>query len=540
MADVPATHHAHATATAVPATVVAAAAVSIGAFACASTLLAYYATFAASLVCLARAVSPERVDEFLAHLRRTAQLARDAAASVWTDVEADLRRLRDAARGSPVVAPVYARAEERARVALAAVAGWADALKSWAAASWTEHKEAAHAAQFLLRLVAAVINLAATALFTAAYEEAKIRAPAVLRYLRGLIRDIRPPPPLPCKKTEEAALSSGFDCLDVIVPYLLCSMDLVFNSNAKGPMQIVVVTFVTSLGLTILFKELFYAPGDSDETDTTDDVLDEADTSRREVAAAADDGEAEAGRTVDQKMRESWDYLWLQIIVAYGIDAFLLRIMVGPRLVALALLARFNLEVLKVCRRIQLTPDDGEGAKKGSEGADKWRSAVMAVLVASGAKVLAIYLVLGFHLAAHSFASLCLVGASLALQEASLSDLDAPEEDDSWEEGAGLADDVIGGAEESEEVSAEHSNRSTDEGIIGDAKEGSATEQHCNISEERAEEQLEEEEPDNSSSSSSMDDNGWDLVEVDPEMPIDGDRGADRKRSTVFPWKYVA
>ncbi|XP_062185565.1 uncharacterized protein LOC133889120 [Phragmites australis] len=536
MTDVPATRRAHG-ATTVPPTLVAASAISIGVSACVSTLLAYYATFAVSIVCLARAISPERVDGALApldaHVRRTAQLALAAIASSYADVEVDVRRLRDAARGHAVLAPIYARAEERARLARATVAGWVDGLKRMAGPKWSEQQDVALAVLFLFRLIAAVINLGATVLINAAYEEAKIRAPSVLGYLRDVIKAIRSPP---FTEDEEAAESCGFELKDIvslvaIAVCLLYSTDLLFHTNFTSGMLFYSACFVPMCGFALLVAEGVYLRDNSGETDTTSDRLNTANTSRR----VGNGGEAR--RDAELEERESWGYLWLLIVITYCIDAILLRATLGPRFVALALLGRCNVEIIKVGRRIQLTPDDGEGAEGSTGGVnggvDRWSSAVMAVLAASSVKVLGIFLVLDFHLAALSFASLCIMAAFLLVEEASLSDVDASGDEDSGEEGAGLAEDVAGGAEEADEVRAEHPNTST-VAVFEFAEDGSATEEQCNSSEDHVEEQSQQEEQD----SSSMD--GWDFVEVDPEMPIKDHGGANRKLSTIFPWKYAA
>ncbi|OEL34662.1 hypothetical protein BAE44_0004319 [Dichanthelium oligosanthes] len=515
-----------ASATLVPTSAIVCVAVS----ACASTLLAYYATLAVSLACFARAVWPDRVDAVHAYARRKALLARE-------DLEADLRRLRDAARSHPAAAGVYDGAEECARRARAAVAGFAERARRRAEAKWG-------AAWVVLCLLGRVIRLAATVLLGAACEEARAQAPAVLGYLRGVVHAIRSP--ASCKRGEEGKeeeeAAAGLELKDVVFLvaigfYLLFSMELILRFNTSSELQFCTACLVAMCGLATLIDDWIDPPDDADDkADTTSDA---ADTAQLEGVDAA--------KELELEVRESWQFMCVLIVIAFCVEAFLLDVMLGPQPIALALLALCNFKVLDVGQQVQLTPDDGEGTKGSAEGVDaavdKWRRGAMAVFAASSVKVFVIYLVLDFYLAALSFLWLCVMADLLLAEEDSFFEWDVSGDDEDRKEGAGLGEDVTGGGDEgADEARAEDSNTSSsedeEEGSSGEHDEdgGNALEEHCDSSEEHEHLNEQRQEEPGYGSGGSMDD-GWDLVEVDPEMPIKDNCGAHRKSSRLFPWK---
>ncbi|XP_039818667.1 uncharacterized protein LOC120681211 [Panicum virgatum] len=277
---------------------------------------------------------------------------------------------------------------------------------------------------------------------------------------------------------------------------------------------------------------------DDGEVGTTGDSADDGATQQRE----GDAGEARLGAELD--MHESWLFLWVLIIIAFCFDAFLLYVTLGPRPIELALLALWNFEVLCVGRQAGLTPGDGEGAEGSAEGVDgavdKWRCGALAVLAASGVKIFVIYLVLDFYLAALSFLWLCAMADLLLLEEDSLLEMDeSGGDEDREEELAGVGEDITVGADEgADEARAEHSSTSSSEDEVEanassseDEEEGCALKEHCDSSSSEEREHLEEqrwEEPDGSSRGSTDEDDSWDLVEIDPEMPAKDNCGANR------------
>ncbi|XP_066350527.1 uncharacterized protein [Miscanthus floridulus] len=524
----------------IPTLVPACAAICIAASAYyVSTLLSYYATFAVSLVCFARAVWPDRID---AALVRADAYARHTASRARADLEADLRHLRDAA---PLAAPVHAAAEECARLARATVAGWRR--------KWDEHRDAACAARFVLRLVALVARLAATVLFDAACEEARAWAPSVLGYLRHVADGIRPPSASACNKGEdEDEAAAGFVLKDVVCLvgtgfYLLFSMHLLFSSSAASGMQFCAVCFAATCGLTMVI---------ADWIDPPDDDADETDTTTTEGDAAG-----EASRDEELEVRESWRFLWVLILITHCVDAFLLHVTLGPQPTTLAILALCSLEVLKVGRQVQLTPDDGEGAG----AVDKWRRGAMVVYAACSVKVFVVYLVLDCYLAALGFFWLFVMADLLLAEEDNSSDFDVSgeEDDEDGEESAGFEGDITGGdeGEADEETREEHSDTSSSEDeeessahCDSSSSENEESSVHCDSSseyeEERHCESSEDHEivgeqrhggPDYGSGGST--DDSWDLVDVDdPEMPAKANcgAGANRRKSRLFPWKHAA
>ncbi|RCV34538.1 hypothetical protein SETIT_7G167100v2 [Setaria italica] len=549
-------------ATAAVAVVTASALAGVSAVVCISVsvpgLLGYYSTFAFYLATFARGVWPDRVDAVLgplgAYVRQKALLAR-----------ADLRLLR----AHPATAPVCAGAEECARRARAAVAGWADGARRRVEAKWREHKDAAGAALFVLRLVGCLVRLAATALLDAACEQAKTKAPSVLGYLRSVIHGIRSPTSS-CKKGDEAEAEeededAGFVFRDVVcligIPfYLLFSIQLIKRSiNIITGMQFYGACLATTCGLAVLVADWIDPPDDddSDEADTTGDSPDDAaDTATPE----------EAKLHAELEVRGSWQFMRVLIFIAFCADAYLLHVTFGPQPLALALLAVCNLEVLNLGREVQLTPDDdGEGAEGPAEGVggavDEWRCGAVTVFAASSVKVLIIYLVLDFFMAALSFLWVCAMADLLLAEEESLLELlDASGDDEDREENAGSGEGIGGVVEEGadEARAEEHTDTSSSEDeeedytlqehcdssevhsnttSLEDEEEDALEKQHCDSSEEHDEHLKEqrEEEPD-CSGGGSMDD-GWDLVEVDPEMPVKDETGVNRKSFRLFPWK---
>ncbi|CAD6260279.1 unnamed protein product [Miscanthus lutarioriparius] len=492
-----------------------------------STLLSYYATFAVSLVCFARAVWPHRVD---AYARQTASRAR-------ADLEADLRRLRDvAARGAhpATTAPVHAAAEACARLARATVAGWRR--------KWDEHRDAACAARFVLRLVALVARLAATVLFDAACDEARAWAPSVLGYLRRVADGIRPPSSSSsCNKGEDDEAAAGFVLKDIVCLvgtgfYLLFTMHLLFSSSDASGMQFCAVCFAATCGLTMVIADWIDPPDDdADETDTTAATDDD---SRPEGDAGG-----EASRDEELEVRQSWRFLWVLVLITHCVDAYLLNVTLGPQPTTLAILALCNLAVLKVGRQVQLTPDDGEGAG----AVDKWRRGAMVVYAACSVKVFVVYLVLDCYLAALGFFWLFVMADLLLAEEDNLPDFDTSGED--GEERAGFEGDITGGDEEEvdEETREEHSdtNSSEDEEESSAHCDSSSSEDeeessvHCDSSEEDEIVEEQRHEGPGYGSGGSTDDS-WDLVDVDdPEMPAKANCSAKRRKSRLIPWKHT-
>ncbi|OQU81979.1 hypothetical protein SORBI_3006G147800 [Sorghum bicolor] len=475
-----------------------------------SKLLSYYATFAVSLVCFARAVWPDRVGAALA---RADAYARDTASRARADLEADLRFLRDvAARGAH---PATTTGPE---ACAARLAGW------WRR-KWDEHRDAACAARAC--------------------------APSVLRYLRRVVDGIRPPSSSSCDKGEDdGEAAAGFVLKDIACLvgagfYLLFTMHLLFSFNAASGMQLCAVCFAATCGLTMLIADWIDPPDDdADEIDTTA-VTDGS--SRPEDDAA---GEA-TSRDEELEVRESWRFLWVLVLITHCVDAFLLHVTVGPQPTTLAILALCNLEVLKVGRQVQMTPDDdGEGAG----AVDKWRRGAMVVYAACSVKIFVVYLVLDCSMAALGFFWLFVMADLLLAEEDNLSHFDASGDQDVDEDGegsAGFEGDITGGDEEEadEEAREEHSSTSSSEN-----KEEETSSAHCCDSssledeDERSaycdtrsedheifEEQGRHEGLDCGSGGGSTDDS-WVFVDVDdPEMPAKANCGAKRRKSRPIP-----
>lgn len=467
----------------VPGALIAATAAFIGASALQSATLAYFAALLVSAVPVTRAAWPERVDRDLrrhdAALRRWARLACAglAAAAARADLPAHARRLRDAARGNAA----YDRADEGALRAHAAVADRFGVSKRWAEATWLEHRDAARAAVFVLRLAGAVAYTAATALVSLVYDEARARAPAVLTHLRGVIRKKM--------RSKEGAAAVSFPSSGSIkyrhfahlvkwAVFLWICADIALDANALtlGSSFPIILPCVLTLALTGVMLEqwVFQHHGFSNAT------------------------RAGGGTTAEHKaLTELWSFLWSMMVTAYFVDAFLLRFTLGHRTLEVAFLALCQVKVINLGKEVQrAAPEDGHLG-----GAGKWRRGSVAVLAACVAKAAVAGAVVGVQMAALSLASLCVMTVVLLIREESL----LSELDDSvggvngGEEGAGdnLAGNVARGG--ADEVCSERSSTI--------AEDASALEGHDDSSEEHVQEQRDEE-PD----CSSMD--SWEFVEA--------------------------
>ncbi|KQJ83602.1 uncharacterized protein LOC112269389 [Brachypodium distachyon] len=496
----------------VPASLLVSSALCVGASACASTGLAFHATFAASVVFMLRALSPELVDGFFgrvdARARRDSRLVRSAVGS-----------LRDGARASPTIAPIYARAEERFRRAHASVAGAIDGLDRSARAKLGA---AADAAFLGLRVAAGVINLAATLLIPLALQEAKIRAPSVLRWTGVKQIRVRPPPGSGSKRDTTLLV------LWCSAIFMYCAQLLVLNTLCSGITTFAACfsCFAALCGFALLEAERVYL-WDSYALDTKG--------SSKSTANAA------GGATeMDHATRDAWKSLWMQIIVAHFSDACSLGFVLGKRPLALASLAVFNLAALKAARRAYPAPDDDGGARGG---VNEWHRAAATVVAIDVAKVVATYVVIDFHLGALCFATLCFKVALMVFHAVSSSDAGASGsgDEDIPVEGAGLAEDVAGNAgafgSGGDDIPVEGAGlagdaEGSDDAITEDSspigasvheEEGSPAEEQSDVSD--SEEQRCEES--DHSSTSSMDD--WSLVGADPMMPVDVNGGISRR-----------
>ncbi|CAN6235632.1 unnamed protein product [Urochloa humidicola] len=572
-----------------PAFLVPAAAACIAVTACVSggLVVAYHATLALCLACFARAVWPDRVDAVLvplgARARRAALLAR-------ADLEADLRRLRAHLATAP---------------ACAAAARWAGAARRGAEAKWAEHRAAAGAAWFLLRLAGRAARIASAVLLDAAREEAAAHAPSVMAYLRGLVLPggASSSPATSAKEGDEGG-DAGFElwdvvCLAGIAFYLLFSVRFIlsFNLSTKSWMQLCGACSVVMCGLSALVADWIdpLDDDDSDDDDTGTTAAGEDDTARQEGCGDARLGDAEL-----EEVRESWQFMYVLIFMAFCSDALVLHAAFGPQPIVLLLLAACNFFVLDIGKDVQLAPDDGEGAAAVDEAVNTWRWGAVWVFVASSVKVFLVYLLVDFYMAALSFLWLCVMADLLLAEEDSLLELYEPGGDEGREEGdAGSgAEDVNGGAEggadeadhvhsdtsssEDEEADHVHSDTSSSEDEEADYvleertnatssedeeedyvledqdyvleehchspeerannatssedEEGDATEEHCDGSEEHEHLKEQRQEETGCSRGGSVDD-GWDLVEVDPEMPVKYETRANHKSSSLLPWK---
>ncbi|KAF0890904.1 hypothetical protein E2562_005035 [Oryza meyeriana var. granulata] len=435
---------------AVPASVIVASCLCVGASACVSSGLAFCATFSVSLLFVVRELSPERIDGVIgvvdACLRREARYAR-------ATVEAETRRLRDQARAHPVLAFLYARAEGVARRARALIADAADRLKTRAEPKWRDLGDATVVALSWLRLAAGVINLAVAVLTTMAER----RAASGLR--RGGVNGIRTMP-----NTEaDAALASSSSKPDATLFVVWIAATFMYSTpvfvqravtSGMASFAACFTCFATLCCFALMQANKAYLW-------TSCDVA--GGNTARLRRRAGDD--AITGGTVGADVPHAWELLWCEIIlVNYLVDACLLCITLDSRPVALAFLAACNLATLKVARQVEAN---------GSAGVIRWRGHAVAVCAMGIAKVFVVCLVLDFHLGALSFAFLCGVIAFLLNKAiSSLPDVGAPVDDN-----AGYTD-VTGDVELLPDyVKAE--NLSTRATFNHEAEEGSSSAAAC-------------------------------------------------------------
>ncbi|KAL5216373.1 hypothetical protein ABZP36_007774 [Zizania latifolia] len=414
---------------AVPASIIAASCLCVGASACVSPGLAFCATFAVSLVFVARELSPEHIDGAFAAvdacLRQEARHARAA-------VEARTRRLRHAERGRPVLEILHSRAEGAAHRAHASITDAVDRLKNRAEPKWTA---ATVAALSWLLLAGVAINLAVAVLITIAE---RWLDPTALR--RRGVHGITTTTPNTEGDAASPSSSSKPDATLFVVWIALTFMysaPVFLQSAVTSGMASFAACFACFAALcwfTLMQAEKVYQWGSCDVGSSNT-------TNPRRRAGDAD-------------VPHDWDSLWSEnVIVTYFIDACLLCIALDSRLVSLALLAACNLATLRVSRQ----------EANGSAGAIRWRGHAVAVCAMGIAKVLAVCLVLDFHLGALSFAFLWYVIAFLL-------DADAPA-DDNAEDVDVYMDDVAGDDDEEPEpdyVNAEdlsiHASSDNEEG----------------------------------------------------------------------------
>uniref|UniRef100_A0A0E0KSU5 DUF4220 domain-containing protein n=1 Tax=Oryza punctata TaxID=4537 RepID=A0A0E0KSU5_ORYPU len=507
---------------AVPASVVVASCLCVSASACVSSGLAFCATFAVSLLFVARELSPEHIDGVFtavdACLQKAACYARAA-------VEAETWRLRDdPARCHPAFAFLYDRTEGGARRARALVTDAVDRLKTWAAESkWRDMTDAAVAAFCWLRLTAGLINLAVAVLTTMAER----RAASGLR--RSGAHGIRT---TPNTEADEAAMTSSSSKPDAtlfvvwIAGTFTYSMPVFFQCAVTCGMASLVACFacfatLCCFALMQANKVNLWSPCD--------------------VAGI---------NTAMAEVPHAWGLLWSEItLVTYLVDACLLCITLDSwpsRPVALAFVAICNLATLKVARQVDAN---------GSAGVIRRRAHAVAVCAMGIAKVFVVCLVLDFPLGALRFAFLCSVIAFLLNKAAgSLPDVSAP-----VDANAGYAD-VAGDVEllpdyvnsedlnnhatvshEEEDDSnspaacdRENEHDSSNSAAIDGEEEGTITKEYFDGSDsELVEEQRQEEEEDYGGG---MDE--WNLVETDSVMPINVNGGANGKFKR-WPRKYL-
>ncbi|CAO2035776.1 unnamed protein product [Urochloa humidicola] len=583
--------------------------VCIAASAFVSELLAHYVTLAINLAWFAHALWPDRVDAVLvplgAHARRAALLAR-------ADLEADLQRLR----AHPATAPAFAAAEACACRARAAVARCLDGARRRAVAKWAEHRAAAGVAWFLLCLAGRAARIAATVVLDVAREEAAAHGPSVMAYLKGLVPGGGIGSPAASSKEGEQAEKEEdavLELRDVVILvgiafYLLFGIRFILSFDTISGSQFYGACCAL-LGLAVMVAEWISPPDDddSDDNDTTAGDMADDDTTQQEGDDAVD---------AELEVRESWQFMYVLIFMAFCFDAFLLHMRFGPQQpIVLLLLAVSNFWVLDVGKYIQLTADDDGGAEGSAassaeavsvvnEAVNKWRWGAAWVVVASSVKVLAMYLVVDLYMAALSCLWLCMTADLLLVEEDSLLELYEWGDDEDGEEGSADSDedvneDVEEGVDEASAGAAEHSDTSSSEdeeedyvleercdssegrtnatlsedeeedyvldercdsseeranaSSSEDEEEDYVLEERCDSSEERAnvissedeEEDVteehcgdgsEERDKEDCSRGGIMDD-GWDLVEVDPETPLKGETAAKQKSSSLLPWK---
>ncbi|KAF7010151.1 hypothetical protein CFC21_024604 [Triticum aestivum] len=509
----------------VPVSLLVSSGLCVAVSACVSTALAYHASFALSLVYLVRVLSPELVDGFFGQV--------DAV------MQEDLRNARAFFRDDPLIAPIYACAEEQARRAHAFAAEAIDALERKARAQLSGLTDAAVTAFLWLRLAAGVTNLLATVLITAALNEARSRAPSVLRW-RG-VKGLRTPPREEAEV--EAATSRSKRGTTMLVAWIsaivaYCTLVFTINGICNGITSFAMCfpCFAALCGFALMEAERVYL-WDSYIIDTRGGSRNTANPRRRA-------GNAAGGAITEKDLRDAWECLWFVIIMMHCIDACFLGLMLGKRPFVLASLAIYNVAALASARKAYLTTDDGEDADGAHVNVNKWHNAATTVLAIDVAKVVATYVVLDFYLGALLFVSLGAKAVFLLDRAIYLSGEGASgEDDDSNQEDADLAGEVTGDTEGSDDDTQEVDDLAGD--VDGDAEgsddigaenssdiaaseheeeEDSATEKHSDVSDSEEQRRAES---DYSSSSSSVDD--WTFVGADPTMPTNVNGGANRR-----------
>ncbi|KAM3388421.1 hypothetical protein ACQJBY_010909 [Aegilops geniculata] len=502
----------------VPVSLLVSSGLCVGVSACVPTGLAFHASFALSLVYLVRVLSPELVDGFFGQV--------DAV------VREDLRNARAFLRDDPLIAPIYACAEEQARRAHAFAAEAIDGLESKARAQMSGLTDAAVAAFLWLRLAAGVTNLLATVLITAALNEAKSRAPSVLRW-RG-VKGLRTPPREEAEAAANPRSSRGTTMLVAWISAIVAYCTLVFTINGicNGITSFAMCfpCFAALCGFALMEAERVYL-WDSYVIDTRGGGSSTADRRRRA-------GNAAGGAITEKDVRDAWECLWFVIIMMHCIDACFLGLMLGNRPFVLASLAIYNVAALASARKAYLTTDDGEDANGAHVNVNKWHNAAMTVVAIDVAKVVATYVVLDFYLGALLLVSLGAKAVFLLDRAIYLSDEGASgEDDDSNQEDADLAGEVTGDTEGSDDDTQEvddlagdaegsDDNRAENSSDIAvcehEKEEDSATEKHSDVSDSEEQRRAESD-----YSSSSVDD--WTFVGADPTMPTNVNGGASRR-----------
>uniref|UniRef100_A0A0E0H374 DUF4220 domain-containing protein n=1 Tax=Oryza nivara TaxID=4536 RepID=A0A0E0H374_ORYNI len=492
---------------AVPASVVVASCLCVGASACVSSGLAFCATFAVSLPFVARELSPEHIDGVFAAVDACLQ---KGACYARAAVEAETRRLRDPARCHQALAFLYARAEGGARRARALVTDAVDRLETRAAESkWRDMTDASAAALRWLRLIAGAINLAVAVLITMSER----RAASGLR--RSGAHGIRTTPNSEAMTTSSSKLDATLFVVWITATFTY-STPVFFQCAVTSGMASLAACFACFA--TMCCFALMQA-------------------NKVHLWSSRD----AAGRNaVMAEVPHAWGLLWSEItLVTYLVDACLLCITLDSRAsrpVALAFLAACNLATLKVASQVEAI---------GSAGVIRRRGHAVAVCAMGIAKVFVVCFVLDFRLGALRFAFLCSVIAFLLNKAAgSLPDVSTP-----VDASAGDAD-VAGDVEllpeyvsNSEELSnhatfnhkveedssspaagdRENEHDSSNSATIDGGEDDTTTKEYFDGSDSEEQRQEEEEED----YGGGMDE--WNLVEIDPVMPINVNGGANVK-----------
>ncbi|CAM0903793.1 unnamed protein product [Alopecurus aequalis] len=504
-------------------------------------------TFLVSYLFLERILRPEAVDDVF---------------RVFEDLLLqDLRHLRNGIRDDPLAGNIYAAAEEHLRRARSFVANATDSLETKAEAQLSGVKDAAVAAFLWLRLAAGVANVLATALMNAAFQEARSRAPSVLR-LKG-VKGLRASPP----NEEEAApvCKPGTTLLVVWIAAIVAYSSIGLFGRCFP-------CFAALCGFTLMEAERVYLWG-SYAIDTA--------TGKPKRRA----GDAAGGAKEKEDLRDAWEYLSSLTILMHCIDACFVVLALGSQPFMIVRMAIYNGFSLNETRQAYLKADDADEAHGGN--VSKWRRAALNMLEIDIVKVVTTYLVVDFYLGMILFSALCVKMVICLAWEIYLSEEGASGDNDDTQQGAGpagLAGDVAGSGQGTghdnqddagfagdvardtegsdddnhheaglpgdvaEDAEASDNDNHDGAGLPGDVagdaegsvdvraenssdiaacdheeEEGEDTEEHSDISDS---EQHRREELDYSSSSS-MDD--WSLVGVDPMMPTNVNGGVDRK-----------